>query len=974
MRTRPLFVALVGLTIALVPRFADADDSVRELRQQRIGNNFYVLVSLRTPDGLRMPIVPRNLPLSEGALRDLGARPRLVPQDSRGLSVYRVPDGVGPEARRGLTFVARWQGESLPETVRCLLLVPVGEEPSPPGAFEPDTRRLLPRRVWREHEITLDLRKARHVPAPSRPNRRPLAADDLEGLWAYAWSADLAALEAQSHGLSFFALAREAIARRYGVRAPGLTAPLTEDAGYHRLFYNELAPAQVVNAELQRRRLAGFSPTEERTVKASDLQGIDPVNTGWEKQLAERSPPKEPLAEVTPADNYFLRFRDFRKFLRFVELLEDWAERAAPDLELKRVINRYETQLGVNRTAAARTFGPLAVRSLGFTGNDPYLLEGSDIAVLFQPFNVNLFSLSIDVLFAPLRERYGDRLREEKSRYHDVAIQSLFTLNRDFSVHRARVGDFYVLANSLAGLHRILDVHAGRSASLAKSPDFRQLCSTDDRKLATVDGVMFVSEAFLRKLAGPQTKLKQRRRLEARVSLGLATNGALFTAWDSGQSPTDLRGVLQATRLRPDEIETSEKHGVLWDGREGRARSQIYGTLEFMTPLIELPLDRVTEREAKEYREFRADFLSQPRYADPFNACMSLDDRVVKLDVHLLPLTSAGLWPTLRKYTKGDPLKVSKEAGTLLRAEVHLSEAARRWYSSRESLGDSLRLHLPDSPGYLPLAELVVQMALRPNAGFPTDTAERLRQAPLLASVGVKDRTAFDRDLKSVAELLYLGLGPFRLEKLEPAYRGVTFTRVRFSADSGMARQLGLKSVPILYHAHIGDRWYLSSSDQTLRTVVDAAPADAKNAREVQAVLNLAPREAVQARTALRLLLEWESHRRALPGCAAWFPLYRAGLLSDDASDAVRREAALRYLGFIPISPDGAQYAFDAVRDEVVNRRHGSLRRPELHPGIDEVSPLGTLLQYFASIQMEVTFPGDEIRLGVTIDRASLDR
>jgi hypothetical protein len=53
----------------------------------------------------------------------------------------------------------------------------------------------------------------------------------------------------------------------------------------------------------------------------------------------------------------------------------------------------------------------------------------------------------------------------------------------------------------------------------------------------------------------------------------------------------------------------------------------------------------------------------------------------------------------------------------------------------------------------------------------------------------------------------------------------------------------------------------------------------------------------------------------------------------------------------------------------VVNRRHGSLRRPELLPGIDETSPFGMLLEQFSAVRVEVGFPDDEVRLRVTIDR-----
>src|SRR5262249_37300694 len=161
----------------------------------------------------------------------------------------------------------------------------------------------------------------------------------------------------------------------------------------------------------------------------------------------------------------------------------------------------------------------------------------------------------------------------------------------------------------------------------------------------------------------------------------------LFAAFQTGQVPPDLSAAIKAARLRQEEVETPERKPVVWDGSAGRAWSEMYGTLEFQTPLVELPLDRVTEAEAAEYRNFRADHLAQPRLQDPTCVRMSLGDRLVTLEASLLPLSASSPWRTLRKYTGGEPVRLRSEPGMLMRADVHLSEAARRWYSSRDSLG-----------------------------------------------------------------------------------------------------------------------------------------------------------------------------------------------------------------------------------------------------------------------------------------------
>jgi hypothetical protein len=80
----------------------------------------------------------------------------------------------------------------------------------------------------------------------------------------------------------------------------------------------------------------------------------------------------------------------------------------------------------------------------------------------------------------------------------------------------------------------------------------------------------------------------------------------------------------------------------------------------------------------------------------------------------------------------------------------------------------------------------------------------------------------------------------------------------------------------------------------------------------------------------------------------------------------------LKFLGFIPVSPDDAAYQYDAARDEIVNQRHGSLRQPRLHANIADRSPLAGLLAQFPSLRIDLRFREDGFHSVVTIERTAL--
>jgi hypothetical protein len=119
----------------------------------------------------------------------------------------------------------------------------------------------------------------------------------------------------------------------------------------------------------------------------------------------------------------------------------------------------------------------------------------------------------------------------------------------------------------------------------------------------------------------------------------------------------------------------------------------------------------------------------------------------------------------------------------------------------------------------------------------------------------------------------------------------------------------------------------------------------------------------------LRHLLEEESRERALANAPAWYAFYRGGVIDANATPEAMATTARRYLGYVPVSPEGAAYALDAKTDEVVNRRHGSLRKPARNRGVEEGSPLGQLLEQIRAVRADLRFREDGIHTTLTIER-----
>jgi hypothetical protein len=967
---RLLVLSLTALLSVCLPA------SAQEIRTQRVGDVTYFHLRLPVPANADTTPIQVSRDPTEGQIRALGRLPRLVPQDHTTRSVYLLFDL--PEQRPGsirfasdgtFQFVGRLALPTRVEQSRFLLLYPSRPESN---STPTDSSLLLPASLvrppdWIETPLTIDWKTAREA----------VAGDDLRQSWATGETAAFTVLDAQSDEPGFFTFAREATARTYGVSVPVLARHAEVAPSVYQQVYATTTGAAAIARALQRRRLTEPQSRDRgpRTVPLADVPGIKLPAPDWEATVCPDNARADTLARLVPHDNLYLRFKDLPRLLDFLQLVSEATDFTFQGDDARRLVVRYEQQLGFSHDGVAKSLGAFVINKIAITTSDMYLREGSDVSVIFVLNNPRLFEFGTDLFLAALHKDYFGRIKDTTTKYRGVTIRSLTTPLREVSTHRAMFGDYAILSNSLPALQRILDTHQGKHPALADAPDFRALrcrCAPDDLQ---EDAFLFLSRAFLERLVSPGTAVKERRRLEAFASLYLVTHAALYHAWQTGSLPANQRALLACCGVKPEEIDTPEGKGVTWNAREKMAVSDVYNTINFVTPLIELPaVERLTAAEEREYERFRKDYLERlPGYANPLAARIGLGKSRLHVEATMATAGRNGLYGDLRQRSGGGTTRLDPSAippTALVQWLTHVSPAARHWYTSRNSLGDWALLRLEDDARLRELADFWVRQQLDP--AVPADHlpawARLLQRQSVAVGIGVADRRDFDHDLRSVAEMFYLFAGPFALEP-QRSERGVTPVRVWFDPASRVARMVnearlpGEKAVvPTAYYAHAGAGWYAAFRESVLRTQTERvlAKREENAAAEKETIpisdsIYLSPGAAVRGREAIRFAVEWETNRRAIHNCAAWYPLFRCGLAAGTMSTAERQAAAAHYLGYVPVSADRAAFVYDPVRDEVVNRRHGSLRRPELQTsGIEEVSPLGRLLARFARLRVDL--------------------
>lgn len=946
--------------------------TIRQLEVQEFRGGTYFLVRLAKPDAM-----------AAGESRQA----RLVPQDGLTWAIYPVAGDS-----ETITFVGKVRE---PGKAKFVLHYPSVEEIPDPGSAR--EQKVLQKPTWTETPLTLDLGKAMRppYPMPKRFDERDVTEQsDFQDRWAMAQAREFLRLADQNGDFGFFRFAARATARKHGIRLSEAGASRHNGRGdptfVDRQLYETTTGVAAIAESLQTRRMLNRAQAPEpRTIDVAKVPGIDIAEHPWTEMMGDKKPSPEPLARLVPRDNYYIHFKSMRKFIEFGELMDDWGtniarayEFSSRDYQLK---ERYEKQLCLRSTWLGKTLGDKLIRGVAITGNDPYLREGSDVTVIFQVKDRNLFLAAVDPFIEAAKKEFGNQLQESQYIHGGFVVQKVATPLREVCLHRTSFGDFVLYSNSPVAIRRCLDAYQGRAKAIADALDYQYMRTVFRREDAEEDGFAFLSDAFIRQLVGPASKIKEKRRLEALTSLYLATHGALFTAWETGKPPGDLERLQREARIRTDELVLPEGGTLTWDSSQEAAVSDVYNTIHFATPLVELPIEKITPSEEREYRQFREQYLGLwRRYFDPVGMRVQLTDKQVRLETYILPLIRSSQYNSLRMWTGDGTHSIHPgwfTAGALAQYTTHLAASQRA-----DGIGDWFFIRLDDGAIYQQLADYWVRTAVHGNQFSSENQQEALRllvNMPLTIGVGVKDQKVFLEQLEKLRNLADAFIGPCHVDRNFATHRGIAITQVAFKDDSRLVREHLPKPAadgkpwhPALYHAFVDDAWLVSFQEKSLVAAIDqflalrdGKPAPPEEVVKVNNSLYLAPKAAHQARAALRYYLEWEMQRRALQNEAILYPLYRAGLVAADAPETDLRAKALKWYGFIPVSPDGAAYVFDVKNDEIANKRHGTVRNPLVHAGPADGSPTALLLEQLQTIRADLRFREDGVQTVLTIER-----
>ncbi len=396
-------------------------------------------------------------------------------------------------------------------------------------------------------------------------------------------------------------------------------------------------------------------------VAVATLVGPSVSSHPWAKMLGAKKPDVGILANCVPEDFYFVEFRSLAKLNETSNLGELFGghifTQALGDARSQTTVERIKKQLGLFKLPA-QVGAILEIEGIAVTGSDLFLAEGSDVTVLIQGRKVNAAM--------QLAEGFSTVLgKKEEGKFLEIAYTHGWTPDGDLNVYFANPRpDLHVRSNSLAAFKRVLEIVVGKTADgkpvkrLGESLEFQYIRTLMPRGAAEEDGLIYLSDPFIRRLVGPQVKLTERRRVLVYNHLRMIGHGAMLFRTEHGRAPKSLEELVetkcapgvfgQGTLAHPD----GATYSLSADGMSGVCSK--YGRAESLAPCLEHLVMEVSGEEGEEYQGFVREYNEYWRtFFDPIAIRVQASPQQYRLETLILPLIDNSIYSTMARAMGG---------------------------------------------------------------------------------------------------------------------------------------------------------------------------------------------------------------------------------------------------------------------------------------------------------------------------------
>lgn len=782
---------------------------------------------------------------------------------------------------------------------------------------------------------------------------------------------------------------------RYGVKPPAFRRPSRETTENEVDLYHIFSGGLSVQQSLQRQTLSNGPQIGDLDTHISRLTPPKINSPDYEKLLKEKAvePAVPDIAKLIPENQYLLKLNSMQAANSLMELSTEWGENLlrlftvnARDAHLK---EKYEQQLAVSSAGLSELFQNGTVTELAVTGSDFFIAEGTDLTLILKVAREKEFQQAADAWLAAAQEKNpGLNIREFNYRGHRVAAR--YRDDRTVSSFVISADGYVVFSNSHVIVRRIIDTIIEASPSLYGAADFQYVSTILPPSDEAGDAYLYASDAFLRHLLSPQFKIAEKRRLLSFNNLVMLNNASLFYRLEHGRSPSSLNDLIEGRFVNPSKIVDPTGGAFAFDAERDTCTSSLYNRIKYLTPIVELRVERVSQREQQEYNRYSSRYQREyKQYFGPLAARISTGD-TVRLETCILPLENGSLDYDLQQMLGEKPQPISTDGVAksavkslfLTPGRTRVAQYLAAIPGIREALeadptltdltwlGDQVSLHFCDDDTILEidpgkLRQLNQLMAIPVSQQAIAAALISATNLPLYFTIDVEDERKAERLLNAVASQIFLKSGDvFGLKSSVDSYRVPDYRKHRIQVLTFQLYALKIR----LHMSLVKGKLVAATRPETLREVIDAVDAGEKGAetRLAHAMLRINLRAMDRMKDDVRMY--WAEKAR-LASHRNIMPIYNLIKLYDVPIDEVNRLSDAKY-GVTYFCPGGGEYVYDEARDQVSSTVFGNRQNARQNLAEDGQSGFERFFNSLDEISASLKFTNDATIATVEIVRS----
>jgi len=786
---------------------------------------------------------------------------------------------------------------------------------------------------------------------------------------------------------------------RYGVEPPAIARLPRDRSAVETDLYQVFTGSLAIQQALQRETLGGTATRGDLNIHISSLSPPTLRSLPYE-QLLERKrtrdgvePTVHDVARLVPDDRYFLHFHSMKSMNELLDLASQWGSGLLRLVTLRaqdgRLRSKLEDQLCLRRGPLTELFADQVITEVAMTGADPFVAEGTDVTLIFRLKRPDVFRKAARAWLEEVRKKYPEVVdRKFNYRGHEVAAH--YTNDRVVSSFAVEHQDYVVYSNSHRAIRKVIDAAVGMAPSLHDAPDYRYVTTIMPPSEAADSGYLFASEAFLRRLVGPEAKISEKRRLECFNNLVMLNNASLFYRMEHGRSPRSLSELIEDRFVDAKRIVCPHGGGYAFDAEHDMCTCSLHNRLKYLTPNAELSVLNVSAEEAAEYERYKKRYqeLWQTVF-DPLAIRITVAPRL-KLETCVLPFANGSLYGDLRRMVDKNPQPIGTEQiaasavaslvivpgrenlARYINAIPGVTEVlkANPTLTDLSWIGDRASLHLCDGETILEIDPARFRALDLPLIGNASITWQSVVSAllwavdmPVYAAVDVESRENAERLLQQLSRQIFLKDDKLMgLQTSLDAYRLPDYKQHAVYVFSGQVYAVKLR----LHVALVSDQLVAATKPEVLRQVIDASTArPARPPVEAHMLLRLNRRALDSLYDDVNLYWAEKSriacHRNIIS-------IYNLCKLYGTPMAEIPRLSEVKY-GVRYLCPDHGDYTFDAERDQVTCSVHGNREHSRQNPRLDRESSFSQFIESLDEITAALRFQEDALIATVEIVR-----